>query len=99
MTFKGFGRASVIAVASALLVAGCSHGAAQGPSFVPQSQPFAAGGFAHPDAGTAIKSIAFGKLPAAAAGKAVCETGGHYGNRYRCRRQTDLRRVRQAGSS
>ena len=41
---------------------------------MPQSQPFAAGGFAHPDAaGTAIKTIAFGKLPAAAAGKAFAK--------------------------
>jgi hypothetical protein len=64
-------KASAIAASSALLIAGCSHGAAQGPSFVPQAQPFAAGGFLHPNtAGTAVKSIEWGKLPAATAGKA-----------------------------
>jgi hypothetical protein len=73
MTFKGFGLASVIAAASALSIAGCSHGSAQGPSFVPQSQPFAAGSFMHPDAGTAIKSIVFGKMPAASSGKAFAK--------------------------
>ena len=68
--FKGFIlKASAIAGSSALLLAGCSHGVAQGPSFLPQSQPFAASGFMQPDA-AAIKSIAWGKLPAATAGKA-----------------------------
>jgi hypothetical protein len=73
MTFRGFGLAPVIAAASALLIAGCSHGAAQGPSFVPQSQPMTASGFMHPDAGAAIKSIVFGKMPAATAGKAFAK--------------------------
>ena len=66
-------KVSIAAAASALLIAGCSHGAAQGPSFMPQSQPFAASSMMHPDAGTAIKSIAFGKLPAATAGKAFAK--------------------------
>jgi hypothetical protein len=72
MMFKGLGRtASAIAASSALLMAGCSHGVAQGPAFLPQSQPFAAGGFMRPDAtGTTVKSIVWGKLPAAKAGKA-----------------------------
>jgi hypothetical protein len=74
MMFKSLGlKASVIAASSALLFAGCSHGAAQGPSFMPQAQPFAAGGFMLPDAGTAIKSIVWGKLPAGAAGKAFAK--------------------------
>jgi hypothetical protein len=74
MTFKGLGLASVIAAASALLLGGCSHGAAQGQSFVPQSQqPFAASSFMHPDAGTAIKTIVFGKIPAGTAGKAFAK--------------------------
>jgi hypothetical protein len=71
MTFKGLGlTASAIAASAALLLAGCSHGMTPGSSFVPQSQPFAVSGFAQPDAGTAVKSIAFGKLPKATAGKA-----------------------------
>jgi hypothetical protein len=72
MTFKGFAfRASTLAMSSALLLAGCSHGVAQGPAFLPQSQPFAASGFLHPaTTGTAVKSIEWGKLPAATAGKA-----------------------------
>jgi hypothetical protein len=46
----------------------------QGPSFVPASQPFAVGGLVRPDAtGTAIKSIAFGKMPKGAAGKAFAK--------------------------
>jgi hypothetical protein len=71
MTFKGIGlKASVFAASSALLMAGCSHGVTQGSSFMPQAQPFAARGFVFPDtSGTAIKSIAWGKLPKATAGK------------------------------
>ena len=72
MTFKGFAfKASAIAMSSAFLLAGCSHGVAQGPSFLPQSQPFAPSGFLRPNTtGTPVKSIEWGKLPAATAGKA-----------------------------
>src|ERR1700721_1643621 len=70
MMFRGFGlTASVRAESSALLIAGCSHGVAQGPAILPQPPPFAGNGFMRPDAGE-IKSIAWGKLPAATAGKA-----------------------------
>ena len=70
--FKGLSlKVSALAATSALLIAGCSHGVAQGPSFLPQSQPFAASGFMRPNTtGTPVKSIEWGKLPAATAGKA-----------------------------
>jgi hypothetical protein len=72
--FKGLGfTASAIAASSALLLSGCSHGVAQGPSFMPQAQPFAASGFMQPNAGTAIKSIVWGKLPGGTAGKAFAK--------------------------
>jgi hypothetical protein len=72
--FKGLGLASVFAASAALLMAGCSHGITQGSSFVPQSQPFAASDFVQPDkGGTAVKTIGFGKLPAATAGKAFAK--------------------------
>jgi hypothetical protein len=67
-------KVSAIMAVSALLIAGCSRGAGQGSSFVPQSQPFAAGGLMRPDTtGTAVKSIEWGKLPAATAGKAFAK--------------------------
>ncbi len=72
MTFKSFAfKASAIAMSSAFLLAGCSHGVAQGPSYLPQSQPFATSAFLRPNTtGTPVKSIEWGKLPAATAGKA-----------------------------